>query len=440
MGAPPLGRISKQTQRDLRSRNGKFAQLSAAYLRQILDDAARGKFEDFADFCDRMVREDPHVRATYETRLSAVAAARYMVEPGGLRTPLDAAFAAFCEETLRELRTSQTDWSMLDDVNLAMRLLDGIGVGYSVVELDWRPTSQGWRPVTAYWVHQRRFIFDDDWKLKIADTGDAIHSDGLDLPPDKFIVHIPQSIAGYPTQTGICHAIAWPFFFSRWGEQWWFDGQERMGWGTPYLKQDADAHEDTKEAGVTFLDRMTQGVSAVLPVGTELAIFESAVKDSGTFNAYLKRQDERISKAILGVSDVTEPGKVGAWKAVESRTGTNVEPRMSLDAQCLASTYKSQLFEPLRRHNPRFAGAALPTIRWMISAERKDIAPHVIAAGVVTVNELRASAGLPPVPGGERLVSAPAQSAPQTPAEPEPATPSPPAAQEPAQGSLRSSA
>lgn len=400
MATPPLGRTSKQTSRDQRSRNYKFAQLTPGVLRGILDDAARGKFEDFADLCDRMKREDDHIRAVYETRLSAVAGTRYVVEPGGMGSDLDVAFARFCEESLRGLRTVAGDWSSLDDVNLAMRLLDGIGVGFAAVELDWRVIGGAWRPYTAYWVHQRRFMFSDGWELRLHDDGEQIYgSEGKELPANKFVVHIPQSVAGYPTQTGVFHATAFPFCFKRWGLQWWLDGMERFAWPTAYITTDENATDETREACLLWLDKLTQGVNGVVPSGSLVSLLESGVKDGASWQRFCEAMDRSVSKSILGNTDSTEPSKVGAWKAVESRTGTTVHARMSLDAQCLASTYQTQIFAPLQEYNPQFAGAALPSIRWIISAERKDIPVHLLP--FMTVNHVLTSMGLPPRPGAE---------------------------------------
>jgi len=430
MPTPPLGRRSKQTQRDQRSRNSKFAQITPVRLRAILDDAARGQFADFADLTDRMKREDDHVRATYETRLSAVAGTRYVIEPPmGSTDEIDRLFARFCAEVLSGMMQLPGDWSSLDDANLAMRLLDGIGGGFAVCELAWSKAlrSQGailagdWVVPTAYWIHQRRFEFGDDWTIRLRDDGSQTYGEGIELEPNKFMVHIPQSIAGYPTQTGVFHAVAWPWLFKRWGNQWWMDGMERFAWPTPYIEQDENATEETAEDALDFLDGLTQGKNAVLPVGTDAKLLETGVKDGMSWERFVQHQDRAISKGILGNTDSTEPSKVGAWKAVESRTGTTVHARMSMDAHCLGSTYRTQLFAPLRRFNPRFAAAALPSIRWTIAAERKDIPPHIVQAGALTINEIRAAQGLPPRADGDRLVGMPA--APQMPAQAPTSTP-----------------
>lgn len=435
MASPPKGRVSTQTQRDQRSRNAKFAQLSPQGLRAYLDRAASGHFEDFADLCDRMKREDPQIRSTYGTRLAAVAGTRSVVEAEGA-DPIDVEFAAFCGDVLKEMQPVPGEWESCDQTTLAMKLLDGIGVGFGACELEWqraiRPTRAirfgDWVIPTARWVHQRRFLFADDWKLKLRDDGVRTYAQGLDLEADKFIIHIPQDVAGYPTQTGLFWAICWSFVFKRWGEQYWADGLERLGWATPYLTQDVNATTETAQEGLEFLSKMTQGLNAVLPQGTTLDLLETAVKDAGAFRTFINHYDSNISKAILGTSDATEPGKVGAWKAVESRTGTNVHPRMSLDASALASTYRTQLFEPLRRYNPRFARAQLPRIRWLVSSEQETIPRELVEAGGVTINEMRAKAKLPPVPWGDeraKIGSAAAAGASQQPAAPEAATPSP---------------
>ena len=268
-----------------------------------------------------------------------------------------------------------------------------------------------WVIPTAWWNHSSRFLFADDWKLKLRDDGVRTDSNGIDLTPDKWVVHIPQSIGGYPTQTGLFWAVAWPYLMKTWGEPWWMDGMEKFSWPAIKASTGQDTSKETREATQEALDRWTSGLSLIVTSETDVSYLETGAKDSGTWKSFVDAKNKDIRTAILGMTDASEPGRNGAFAAVEVRNNATVHPRMRLDALGLASTYKTQIFGPLRKYNSRFAGAQLPVITWNIASERSEIPAHLIAAGVVTVNELRASIGLPPVPGGERMTGEPAAAA-----------------------------
>jgi phage gp29-like protein len=426
---PISKKITKASDRDRRALTARLTAMKPETLAAILSSAERGELKDWADLCDRMVQIDGHIRANYETRLAAVGGARWEMLPGASGDPKRDALAAegrdFAEAVLR-------DCAPLDQA--VMDLLDGIGVGVGVEEIDWewRPDANAFVPADLRWIHQRRFRWGADWELALVDAGNGV-SDPCGTPlshwPRKFIVHAPKARSGYPSVTGCLRPVAWCYLFKRWATQFWVTGAERFAWPFMYGEVPRGATVAVRTAMKDALDRMSSDHTAVLEVGDAVKIVESQIKDGGTWKELHAALNAEISKSILGSTDHVEASKVGAWKAVESRKGTTVDARTAIDERQISATMTSTLVTWLLEVNAhRWGGVvpAIPRMRWVVAEKRREIPQHLVGAGVVTRNELRLSIGLDPIagPAGDELVTdAPAQAAPK-PAVPPPPPPS----------------
>jgi phage gp29-like protein len=386
----------------------RLAAMKPEHLAAILASAERGEIQQWADLCDRMVQIDGHVRANYETRLATVAGARWEMLEGRTGDPARDAWALpardFCENVLRS--TPAFEPAVMD-------LLDGIGVGLGVVEVDWAWQSNAWVPIDLRWVHQRRFRWGEQWELRLLETGYGGSCGGRGKPvsewPRKFIVHTPRARSGTPGVSGCLRPVAWDFLFKRWAKQFWVQGAERFAWPFMYGEVPRNAPLEVREKMKKALEEISADHSAVLEAGDAIKILESAIKDGGTWKDLVEALNGDISKSILGSVDQTEPTKVGAWKAVESRKGTTVDSRTAIDERQLSSTLESTLVTWLCEFNTHRFGGVLPAIpkpRWVVAEKRREIPEHLAEARVVTRNELRASIGLDPMPGpiGEELV------------------------------------
>ena len=175
-----------------------------------------------------------------------------------------------------------------------------------------------------------------------------------------------------------------------------------------------NADQATRDAAQTTLDDISVNHSAVIDEGTVIEYIESTVKDGGTWKELVAACDAAISTAILGMTDLTSPTRIGAYAAVETRKGATVDARIAKDERALSASWTRDLVRPIVQRNAHLWGGLdipLPTIRWAIPSSERDLAPHVVP--YVTIDELRASQGLGPLPdgAGARLVGAPASPA-----------------------------
>lgn len=363
---PDTSRIAKPSRRDQQDLSGRFAQFTPASLGAILRQTERGEIRDWADLCDRMAI-DAEVKASIESRLAAISGSRWTIEaaltgdPARDRYSDDA--AAFADRVLRNIP---------DFEQCVQDLLVGIGNGLGVAEIDWRYEGGTWLPFPS-WVHTRRFRFSPEWEPRIVDTGDALHVQGLELEPGKWIVHSPRPIAGYPTMTGAMRTVCWPYLFKRWCQQFWLQGAERFAWPFMFATVPRDAGPEVRAKALDGLEKLSADHAAVTEDGNAFTLLESTVKDAGTWQQFHTAMNAEIAKGILGMSDATAPGKIGAYGAVESRKGISVDPRQALDERSIAGTIRRDLTHWVLYYNRHLFGGVMPPvphIRWEIASKR----------------------------------------------------------------------
>ena len=393
----PSGRKTRVGSREMGSRSAQLASMEPSTLVSVLSRAARGDTRDYADLCDRMVWFDGNIRANLETRIAMVGAAQWEITPGKSRDPARQAVAAegarFAEDVLRDLDVFEA---------ALMQLLGAIGVGWSVCEKVWDRRDGADVLVDLAWLHPRRFRFGtgtsssgDAWELLLVDDGETWSSAGVPLDPERFVVHTPSIGGAYPGVAGVLRSCAWPYLFRRWTTQFWVRGVEKFAWPTLVGKVLRGAGDEVRAQMKAALRDAANDHYLVTEVEQEVSMLETLVKDAGSFAALDEALKAEISKAILGSTDQTEPVKIGAWKAVESRKGTTVDSRVAVDAYGIERTVRGQILEPLMRYNGHLFGGVIPAtpeFTARVSGTRQEVNATELGALV----ELARSAGMQP--------------------------------------------
>lgn len=406
----PPGKQAAPSSRDMRILSGRFAALSPESLTGVLAGAEQGTMADWADLCDRMVEMDADIRASYETRLAAIAGARMYLEPGvptgdPARDAQASAAVAFAERALMAIPGLEV---------AVQESLDGIGKGLAAHEIGWQWDGTAMVPMSLDWVHARRFRWDrETWEPLLIDSGKEYAGAGEALNPDGWIIHTPKTVAGYPTRVGVMRAVAWPYLFRRWCMQFWVQGAESYAWPFMYAEVPRGAPDDVRQVALAGLEEMTSERRGVIEVGGAFKLLETTVKDGGTWDQLFKALGAEIKKAILGMTDLNEPGRIGAYASVEIRRGATVDARIAMDERALSTTWSQQLLGPLMRFNEHLFGGVVPPtprVRWSVASQRREIPVHLLP--YFSPQEIRESLGydgrMPP----EAAANAPTSSAP----------------------------
>lgn len=417
--AAPLQRVAYPSSRDLAASTARFAQLTPATLASVLSRLEQGLVRDWADVCDRIL-SDSHIRGDYETRLASIAGADYELEPGQSGDPERDQYAEgaarFIGNMLEGMGATENPLVSLYDSSgfrsSIVTLLDGFRVGFGAAEIDWQYRGDELVAASLWWTHQRRFQWmRPKWELVLTDGGgDALASGYTQLPRDRFAIHVPRLVAGYPTAMASFRAVAWNYLFKRWTMQFWVVGAEKYAWPTAVGTVPSGTDKSVREAFLADIDAASVDHSIVMDAENSLKLVETTVKDGGTWQSLCTQLNRESSKTILGMTDASEPTKVGAFGAVESRRGMTVNPRIAVDDQQVSETYRLQVFTPALKFNRKLWNGVIPPapkLKFAIAATRTPIPQSVIDAGGCTVNELRESAGLKKLSGpeGEKLVT-----------------------------------
>lgn len=407
--APSTARIARPTTRDQLDLTAKFTDFTPSKLGAIIRETERGVIQNWADLCDRMA-VDGTVKAAYESRLAAVSASRWIVEPGDStgdreRDRYSEDARAFVERVYRDIDRFEppSSYRQRGDFNQATSdLLDGIGKGLSVCEIDWRYLVGSWVPARLEWIHTRRFRFSKTWEPLLVDTGDQLHTSGIPLEPGKFIVHMPRPIAGYPTMTGAMRTVVWPYLFKKWGQQYWLSGAERFAWPFMWAKVPRGAPKEVRADALEGIEKLSADHAAVLEDPAAVELLESSVKDGGTWKEFHAAMNGEISKGIQGMADAAEATKIGAYGAVEARAGIAVDPRIAIDEAGIAETQRRDLTFWLLWFNRHLFGGAMPPVphvRRVVAGTKREIRPEAYRA--VSRNEVREKLDLHPLDGPE---------------------------------------
>lgn len=381
----------------------RFGELTGKQLASILIDNERGWPEDWADLAEYIVK-DPHVSSVYHTRKIRVAGAKWQLQPGETTDPTRQAFAEeaarFCERALRAIPDLERTF---------MDLLDATGVGFSVSEIDWKPTREAVLPKDLLWRHQRRFIWGDEYQILFADRGTPGRRQGVELTPNKFVVHVPKEHSGYPPRSGSLQSVAWHWLFKRWATEWWVQSLERTGAPMLIGKYKPGTPESVRDSFLNSLKRMSSDHVGLMPDGIDIMVETAGAQvlsGEGTpHEVFSRAMDEAISKAILGATDITESGPNGARAATESRIEATLDPRMLNDGKQLWVTLERDLLRPLLEFNTHLFGGLVPPVpkgRFIHRDVEFEITPEVAQVGGASLNEIRRAAGLAPIPGRDR--------------------------------------
>lgn len=406
-GVPVTRQVVRASRRDQYDLTAKFTELDPARLGRILRDADRGVIRDFVDLCDRM-QSDPTVKAAYESRLSAVSASQWIVEPGDLtgdpnRDQHAAAAAAFIERVYRDIGgvSGATDYTEVGGFEQAVSdLMDGVGKSLAVREIDWQFISGTWVPAKLRFVHARRFRYSEAWEPLLVDAGDEQHASGIPLEPGKFIVHMPRPVAGYPTHVCAMRSICWPYLIKKWVVQFWLSGAERFAWPLIWAAVKPETPDEMRQKLLEMIQKLSTDHAAVLDAGSDVKMVESTSKDGGVWRELHGAMNGEISKGVQGMADAAEATKIGAYGAVKARKGISVDPRIARDERDIAGTIRAHLTYWTIYFNRHLFGGVMPPVphvRWVIPGTKVEIKPDAHRA--VRVDEVREANDLPPLGG-----------------------------------------
>ena len=321
--------------------------LTPEKLSKIFLEADAGDVYRQAELFEEMEEKDAHLFAELQKRKSAVLSFDYEAQPYS-ESAEDKKICDFISENIYALQNFED--AMLD-------LLDAIGKGYSMQEINYAVDGKNVVIENLSWIHPKRAVFYDRgsggvWQKsfempKVLTEAERIN--GEVMPPFKMIYHRYKARSGYDTRAGVLRVCAWMYLFKNYSIKDWVAFAEIFGMPLRLGKYDQAATQGDKDALVTAIQSLGSDAAGIISKNTEIEFVETVKSSTGTDNIYSLLAmfcDKQMSKAILGQTLTTEPGDSGSYALGKVHN----EVRQDLtraDSEALSKTMRFQLFRPL---------------------------------------------------------------------------------------------
>lgn len=307
--------------------------LTPVRLAQIFREADAGDVLRQMELFEEMEEKDPHLFSQLQTRKNAVTGLDFEIIPFS-DEEADKQIAEFVREQIDSLESIE---------DIFMDLLDAIGKGISVSEIIWG-YDDGYTVVQDIkWRHSKRFLWDNDDVFKVATME---HPNGVELPPNKFLVHRYKARSGHPSRAGVLRVVAWMYLFKNYDLKDWVSFCEVFGMPLRLGKYNPSASEEDKQALMQALVQIGTDAAGIIPDGTEIDFKEASKTTSiNVYESLARYCDEQMSKAILGQTLTSDSGS-GSF--AQSKTHNEVRHDLTVaDCKALAATFRRDLIRPL---------------------------------------------------------------------------------------------
>lgn len=303
--------------------------LTPQRLASILRAAAEGEPEAYFELAEDIEERDLHYAAVMATRKRSVA-----------QLPITVAAASDSAEHTKHAALIQ---SWIDDEILRASLfdmLDAIGKGISVMEIEWKYHAGHLCPRELTWRTQRWFTFDrEDGETVLLREG----ATNVPLLPHKFIVHRHKTKSGLTIRSGIARTALWAWMFKSFTVKDWAIFCQNYGQPIRIGKYGRGATEAEKDVLWRAVSGIAGDCAAIVPRDMLIEFHEVGSKSSST-DMYERRADwldRSVSKLVLGQTTTTDAVSGGHAVAQEHRLVQEDIERS--DALQVSSTLNAQL-------------------------------------------------------------------------------------------------
>jgi phage gp29-like protein len=317
-------------------RDSEAEALTPKRLASLMRDADQGDVEAYLILAEEMEEREPHYRSVLSTRRMAVAGAPVTVEAAS-DDANDRKIAEFVEEIVKRPEFE----------GLVLDLMDGVGKGFSCVEIMWKREARLWEPTAYLHRPQRHFVFDTDTMSRPLLRAQEANGQeqGVELAPYKWLVHAPKLLSGVPVRTGLARTVAICYAAKRFTLGQWMTFLEVYGMPARVGKYPSDMKAQKKEL-LRVVQRMGTDAAAVIPKEMDIELLERKV-GTGAGDVYLgmlKYWDQQVSKVTLGQTMTSDDGSSQAQALVHDKVRNDIA---AADERATTATVNRDLTKPL---------------------------------------------------------------------------------------------
>ncbi|MBL4785103.1 MAG: DUF935 family protein, partial [Cohaesibacteraceae bacterium] len=238
--------------------------LTPQALAALIKAAKDGEPEKLFELAQEMEERDGHYSAVIGTRKLALA---------GIEPELHAASEDKKDRDIAD--AVQAD--ILDHPAFHLALfdcLDGLGKGVSVVEIAWNIEGPRWKPEKYEWKDPGWFQFDKKTGQQLR-LRDKDNKEGLELPQNRYIIHIPRLKSGLPIRGGLALLCVWPWLLKSYTIKDWAAFCEIFGQPLRLGKYGTTASDKDKRALLRAVRSIARDAAAIIPSSMDMELIQS---------------------------------------------------------------------------------------------------------------------------------------------------------------------
>jgi len=354
-----------------------------------LRDAAQGNHTDFLSLAQDCEERYLHFASVLQTRKLGVIGKEIEVISGDGSSVGQTIADAYREQVVE----TEAHYELLTD------LLDALSKGFSVCQPIWDTDGQSpfWNFKEFQFVDQRLFKYDDETMtmLRIDDGSE----EGLELPPDQFVVHTPKLRSGIQIRTGLARAACIGYMFQRQAISSWSSFAEVYGMPLRIGKYDPLTSGPAEISKLrSAIVNLAFDAACVVPNDMTLEVLDARRPTSGdnVFEGLARFWDEQISKLVLGQTMTADNGSSEAQAKIHNIIRVDIA---QADARSLSATIRNQVAKLWVRYN---YGPLAPIPKFNFKVQPKEdltafstaITPLINAGLRVSAKEVLAKFGL----------------------------------------------
>lgn len=326
----------------------RIAQLQNAYLTsavdgltpaksaRILREADNGDLTAQHQLFDDMQDRDAHIMGEMAKRKSALLNLDWDIVPPRDASAGEKAAAEWVKEILLDV--------VNDFEDLVIAMMDGVGHGFSPVELDWQRWGKEWipefHPRPQAWFrlsHDRR-------SLRLKDGS----AEGAEPLPFGWVMHSHgKAKTGYIGRMGLFRPLVWPFLYRAYAVGDFAEFLETYGLPIIVGKYFSGATADEKNSLFRAVTSLGHDGRAIMPSGMELEIQQATGTGSPSHLAMVEWAEKSISKLILGATLTSGADGKSSTHALGKVHNEVRHDLIESDARQIASTLTRDLIYPL---------------------------------------------------------------------------------------------
>ncbi|MCY4427388.1 MAG: DUF935 domain-containing protein [Halieaceae bacterium] len=307
----------------------------AAMLREA-ETPGYGAAEQYLELAEAMEERDLHYLGVLQTRKRQVAQIGVTIEPAS-----DSAEDVRDADLVREYFARSAIEDELFD------LLDAVGKGYSVLEIDWEMSERQWMPRRLIRRMPHWFDFDARTGTRLMQRDENYQ--WVELAPYKFVTLTLQAKSGLPIRGGLARAAAFSYLFKYFTLHDWVRFVEAYGQPIRLGKFGKGATKEDKAILYKAVVNVAADAAAIVPEDMDISfIDDTTVRGrSEIYRDLVKYLDSQVSIAVLGQTLTTDSGDSGSGSYALGQVHNLVRQDIETsDARQLAEALRRDLVVP----------------------------------------------------------------------------------------------